>query len=123
MGGEVRAGVAVPWAIPNLEQDLPLETAYAQLGEKAGALAGWYYVRNKGAAPVLEVCRSDIGKKSYGRLYWAKDFAAPDGLSYDVVSFSHWVDKVFRWVRNNGTRIDSTWFLTDALAYVESDKL
>src|SRR5215213_9672199 len=59
---------------------------YGRVGPKAHEPAhiGWYYIANNHAAPVLEMTRSDVRSGKFGRLYWARDFAAPAGLSYDA---------------------------------------
>src|ERR1051325_9039420 len=41
---------------------------------------GWYYISNASAAPVIEFERSNFHPIRAGRLYWAKDFSAADGL-------------------------------------------
>ena len=56
------------------------------------------------AAPLIEYTRHSFeGSEPVGRLYWAKDFAAPDGLAYDPVAFEKWVDSIFAWVRRHGS--------------------
>lgn len=65
---------------------------------------GWKYVSNKSAAPILEFSRSDLASERTGRLYWAKDFAAPNGLNYDAKAFSAWIDQVWSWVRKHGLK-------------------
>lgn len=67
---------------------------------------GWYYVSNAGQAPILEVTRSKPDLSSSGRLYWANNFSAPNGLSYDSEEFSRWVEKIWRWVRKNSCKIN-----------------
>jgi hypothetical protein len=68
---------------------------------------GWKYISNSSLAPLLEVNRSDIAAAKTGRLYWGKDFAAPNGLNYDAKAFSSWVDQIWRWVRKHGQKVDS----------------
>jgi hypothetical protein len=65
---------------------------------------GWRYVANRHAAPLLEFTRSEPTAANAGRIYWAKDFSAPGGLSYDVPAFSAWVDTIWRWVRRVGAK-------------------
>lgn len=78
----------------------------------------WVYIADSSNAPVLSFSRSRVDSQKYGRLYWAKDFAAPNGLEYDVNEFSQWWDKIIRWVRKTspGKEVDAwtTWFLPDA---------
>lgn len=92
--------------------NFPWTPTYSQVGANSHdpLCVGWYYVSNSGSAPVLEFSRSS--SKAHGRLYWAKDFAAPRGLSYDVEQFSKWVDQVFRWIRKVGQRVEqgAYWF-------------
>ena len=66
--------------------------------------AGWYYVKNSSAAPVVEISRPPAGSCYGGRIYWAKNFSAPKGLNYDVAEFSRIVDQIWKWVRRNGHR-------------------
>jgi hypothetical protein len=61
-------------------------------------------ISNIEAAPLIEYVRHSFdGPEPVGRLYWAKDFAAPDGLAYDSVAFGKWVDSTFAWVRKHGS--------------------
>ena len=85
---------------------------------------GRYYFANIHTAPVIEFDRSDLDRNRFGRLYWAKDFAAPNGLEYDVTQFDRWYQSVIRWVRKHGTRMkvayDDAYFLPGAAAAVRS---
>jgi hypothetical protein len=78
-----------------------------------------HYVSNLGAAPILEFSRSGPGQKP-GRIYWAKYFSAPNGLSYDVERFEAWFNRIVRWVRKVGVRTKmgrlgaEAYFLPDA---------
>jgi len=65
---------------------------------------GWRYIANKSAAPILQVSRTNPISGQSGRLYWAKDFSAPNGLAYDVVAFGKWVDSIWRWIRKHGNK-------------------
>lgn len=66
---------------------------------------GRFYLSNTSAAPVLEYSRHGFEQgQAYGRLYWAKTFSAPSGLSYDSSAFEHWYESVVRWVRRSGRR-------------------
>ena len=80
---------------------------YGIVGSKAHDpnLIGWSYISNLSAAPVIEVSRSNLAKITAGRLYWAKNFSAPNGLPYDEVAFAKWVDTIWRWVRKNGKKV------------------
>lgn len=71
------------------------EPSYSQVGPRAHdpTHIGWSYVSNAGCAPVLEFSRSSPRRP--GRLYWARDFSAPDGLDYDADAFSKWIDRAF----------------------------
>ncbi len=62
---------------------------------------GLYYVANKNDAPVIEFVRSSVDQENFGRIYWAKNFAAPMGLHYDVAKFTEWYESIVRWVRKN----------------------
>ena len=58
---------------------------------------GEYYIRNAGAAPVLEYSRAPVTLDNPGRLYWAKDLSGMP--TYDSAAFDRWIDSVWRWVR------------------------
>jgi hypothetical protein len=96
----------------------PWEPLYGQVGPQASdpSRIGWYFVRNASAAPVIEFDRSRFNPIGPGRLYWAKHFSAPHGLDYDVVGFSKWYDSVVRWIRRQGKREGSAYYLPDAWA-------
>lgn len=66
---------------------------------------GWRYVANTSAAPLLTIRRSNPSSGESGRLYWAKDFAAPHRLSYDAIAFEKWVDAIWRWIRRQGKKV------------------
>lgn len=65
---------------------------------------GWRYICNTPSAPLLTVSRSNPLTGESGRLYWAKDFVASNGLTYDVANFNQWVDAIWRWVRKHGSK-------------------
>jgi len=65
---------------------------------------GLWYVANDGAAPVIEISRPPPNCTNGGRIYWARDFSAPDGLAYDSAGFAKNVDQIWNWVRRNGHR-------------------
>jgi hypothetical protein len=67
-------------------------------------MVGWYYVSNTSIAPILELSRTDPKTLGPGRLYWGRDFSAPDGLPYDDRLFARWIDRVWRWVRKQGRK-------------------
>ena len=79
---------------------------------------GLYYVSNKGDAPLIEFTRSDLHRAKYGRVYWAKYFSAPNGLTYGVETFSDWYDSIVRWIkRQTAGKLKRNWvtyFLPDA---------
>ena len=81
--------------------------------------AGLFYAANAHDAPVFQFTRSFLEKHSYGRIYWARDFSAPDGLNYDAEAFARLTDSVWRWIRKVGRRspnaaTPSPHFLPDA---------
>lgn len=60
------------------------------------------YISNKNDAPLIEYTRHNFNLGGVaGRIYWAKNFAAPNGLSYDVKGFEDWYESVVRWLRKN----------------------
>lgn len=93
----------------------PWVPEYGEVGPLAEDpdMIGWAYISNAGQAPVLEIDRSLQGQR--GRLYWARDFSAPNGLAYDTEAFSRWVDRVWRWCRTNGQKLKANDF---SAAYV-----
>jgi hypothetical protein len=78
-----------------------------------------YYISNDSDGPLIEFDRSDVPENKCGRLYWAKYFAAPNGLSYDVDKFSKWYDTLVRWIKKNSAGTTKyvnwvTYYLPDA---------
>jgi hypothetical protein len=74
-------------------------------GDTSGQRQGWYFVRNSGTAPAIEYSRQNFSgdkRAQNGRIYWAKYFSAPHGLSYDVNDFDKWYNRVARWIRKHG---------------------
>lgn len=67
------------------------------------ATSGNHYISNVFDAPLIEFSRSNVPCEKYGRIYWAKEFVAPKGLTYDVDAFSAWYNKIVKWVRKNAT--------------------
>ena len=60
-------------------------------------------IGNTATAPLIEYTRHNFGgAEPTGRIYWAKDFSAPDSLDYDAASFSRWFDSVAGWLRRHG---------------------
>src|SRR5215213_959645 len=93
---------------------------YAQVGAKAHdpKSIGNYYVSNTHVAPLIEFSRSDVSQEKYGRIYWAKDFSAPDGVVYDMNKFSLWYDSIVKWIKKFGRRHDQVYFLPDAYLFL-----
>lgn len=87
-------------------QTFPWEPTYGQTGGPGcpPERAGLYYVANASAAPVVEFSRGSDERKD-GRLYWARNFSAPNGLVYDATVFAQFVDQLWRWVRKHGRRM------------------
>ena len=79
---------------------------------------GQYYISNTKDAPLIRFSRSIIDSNNYGRIYWAKDFAAPNGLNYDVDVFEQWYDQIVKWVKKkSGGKLNDgriTYFLPKA---------
>jgi len=86
--------------------EYPWSPRYGTVGEQAHnrKSIGWRYVSNTVDAPLLELTRSNVPEGKIGRLYWAKDFAAPKGLCYDSAKFGRWIDHIWRWVREHGRK-------------------
>ena len=71
---------------------------------------GKYYISNESDAPLIQYSRSNIEKGNYGRLYWAKYFAAPSGLNYDVDKFNKWYEQIIRWIKKNAAgKVKEAW--------------
>jgi len=93
------------WEYGIWNKALAWEPEYAQVTRaKPATRNGVWYVTNRFTGPVIEFRRSDVPASRYGRIYWAKDFAAPNGLEYDVTAFAKWYDSVAKWVRRHGKR-------------------
>ena len=89
-------------------------------GSKSGSRKGWYYLANCSTAPLIEYDRHNFEDKRgvKGRIYWAKSFAAPNGLDYDVDEFTKWYNRITRWLRKEGKQLEkgsyNTYYLPDA---------
>ena len=95
--------------------------SYAQTGgpKCPPERANLYYIANTNAAPIFDFSRSFLEKRRYGRIYWARDFSAPQRLAYDERTFSRLTDSVWRWIRKVGHKtpsagVCSPYFLPDA---------
>lgn len=79
---------------------------------------GMFYVDNLDTAPVFQFRRSFLEQRHYGRIYWGRDFSAPDGLDYDDKAFDRLTDSIWRVIRRVGRRLPgdkySPYFLPDA---------
>ncbi len=102
-------------------QKFPWSPEYRQTGgpDCRPEHAGLFYVANTGDAPLFQFKRSLLEKHSYGRIYWARNFSAPDGLDYDQEAFSRFTDSVWRWIRkvshrSSDSMTPSPYFLPDA---------
>lgn len=102
-------------------QDFEWSPVYGQTGSPdcKPECAGQFYVLNLGQAPILEFTSSILEKNTSGRIYWARNFSAPDGLLYNENAFSKLTDKIWHWIRNSGKRLPnsqthSPYFLPDA---------
>lgn len=65
---------------------------------------GRWYVSNGNVAPVIEISRPIPSSTAGGRIYWAREFSALDGLAYDSVDFASKVNRVWNWIRRNAQR-------------------
>lgn len=116
-------------------QTFPWSPEYAQTGGPncRPEDTGQFYIANKNAAPIFDFSRSFLDEHSYGRIYWARNFSAPNGLDYDEEAFARFTDSVWRWIRKVSHRSNaiknSPYFLPDAwsrygrvAAYHEAEK-
>ncbi|HLL60587.1 MAG TPA: hypothetical protein VK338_02630 [Candidatus Nitrosocosmicus sp.] len=98
----------------------PWKPRFEQITDKAEnkEVIGYWYVTNKGDAPLIEFITSSVRKKQYGRIYWGKYFSAPNGLHYDVEKFEKFYNQVIRWFKKHSIAVKSyginTYFLPDA---------
>lgn len=88
--------------------------------------AGRSFVSNASAAPVLEFSRSYLDRQQYGRIYWARNFSAPQGMLYDAEAFAKLTDQIWRWIRKVSRRLPdattySPYFLPDAWSHYGQD--
>ena len=104
----------------------PWHIEYAQVDQDTpGDRQGWLYVQRRSIGPVIEYDRhsfSGRGSHWYGRLYWAKPYAAGQpGSTYDVGEFTRWYNRVVRWVRKHEKQREQgtykPYYLPGALTY------
>lgn len=110
------------WQYYIWNKSFPWQVDYGQVTrDDSGQRQGWYYVQDSFAAPLIEYDRYNFlsDSSSYGRIYWAKYFAAPHGVAYNVNAFEKWYQRVARWIRRRGKQLEksacNTYFLPDAL--------
>ena len=80
-------------------------------GVQKSRLASQFYLKNTAGAPVVEYSREAFENPEalvHGRVYWNTDFGIYHGPKYDTVPFGLWYDKLVRWLRRNGTRVEVT---------------
>lgn len=109
------------WQFLISNENFPWEPTLGRVLDHAPVIEhrGWYYIADRSTAPAIEYLRHNFEvPHSNGRVYWAKSFASPDGLGYDITSFNSWYQKVVRWLRKNGHRHSndpySVYYLPDA---------
>ena len=74
-------------------------------------LPGLYYLKNTPGTPLVEYTREPFDNPSalvHGRVYWNTDFAIYTGPPYDAALFGRWFDKIVRWLRKRGNRVELT---------------
>jgi hypothetical protein len=89
----------------------PWNPEFAQWGPEVQnpQLASEFYLKNTAGAPLIEYSREAFENPEalvHGRVYWNTDFAIYKGPKYDTVAFSLWYDKIVRWLRKNGRRVE-----------------
>lgn len=109
-------------------QTFPWSPEYRQTGgpDCRPEDAGQFYIANDHDAPVLEFSRSFLDRVDYGRIYWARNFSAPNRLDYDEEAFARLTDSVWRWIRKVSHRLPddkkhSPYFLPDAWSRYGAD--
>ena len=88
----------------------PWNPEFAQWGPEMQdpQLASQFYLKNTAGAPLIEYSREAFENPKavvHGRVYWNTDFAIYHGPKYDNAAFNLWFDKVVRWLRKNGRRV------------------
>src|SRR3974390_2356846 len=78
---------------------------------RAPNFVGRYYLKNTAGAPLIEYTREPFDNPKalvHGRVYWNMDFGVYHGPAYDTVLFGRWFDRIVRWLRKNGKRVELT---------------
>jgi hypothetical protein len=88
----------------------PWNPEFAQLGPdvKDPQFAAQFYLKNTAGAPLIEYSREAFENPNalvHGRVYWNTDFHIYHGPKYDTAAFNLWFDKIVRWLRRNGRRV------------------
>jgi len=74
-------------------------------------LALQFCLKNTAGAPLVEYVRENFeNPKSLvrGRVYWNTDFDIYHGPKYDMAAFAAWYDRIVRWLRKHGKRVQIT---------------
>jgi hypothetical protein len=99
------------WSYRLWNTAFPWQPEYAQWqpDHVRDELASKFYLKNTAGAPLLEYMRHALDNSkpiARGRVYWNTDFAIYTGPEYDRQAFSRWYDRVVRWLRTNGNRVE-----------------
>jgi len=91
-------------------------------------MIGKYYIKNTNNAPLIEFTRSKLEERKFGRIYWAKYFATPDGLKYNIKLFDDWYKKVSNYFIENCVYIKkyanlNTYIMEKAYKFLKNKKL
>jgi hypothetical protein len=99
------------WVFTIWNTAFPWQPEYAQWqpDHVLDELASKFYLKNTAGAPLLEYMRHALDNPKpmvRGRVYWNTDFAIYTGPEYDRKAFGRWYDRVVRWLRTNGNRVE-----------------
>lgn len=83
---------------------------FAQYGpDRRDGAASHFYPKNTSGAPLVEYLREQFDDPEAivrGRIYWNTWHDIYRGPSYDVEAFERWFDRMVRWLRKRGRRVE-----------------
>jgi len=82
--------------------------------DRSGAQQGKYYVADPQHGPLIHYSRHNISQSYRFPGSVDRGSGSTGSAEYDVRAFTAWYDKIARWIRRHGNRVDGTYFLPDA---------